>query len=65
MPHNLLTVDRGTSVECDVEALDDSAELVAQLKELALDDLRAFELGEELEGGFARVLSTRRTPLTP
>jgi hypothetical protein len=37
---------------CDVEALDDSAELVAQLKQLALDGLQAFQLGEELEGGF-------------
>jgi hypothetical protein len=36
-----------------VEALDDSAELVAQLKQPTLDDLQAFELGEELEGGFA------------
>jgi hypothetical protein len=38
---------------CDVEALDDSAELVAQLKQLALDGLQAFQLGEELEGRFA------------
>lgn len=42
-------------MECDVvvETLDDSAELVAQLKQLVLDGLQAFELGEELEGGFA------------
>jgi hypothetical protein len=41
------------SAQDDIEALDQSAKLVAQLKQLALDSLQAFEFGEELEGGFA------------